>query len=214
MGTVYNIRGTNGSGKSTLARAFTGPPTFDVLSGRPVELNSYEAPTHRDPKRRKRAEGFIVEHDRIGCIGIVGSYVTACGGMDAMPNFEVCQTAIGYLLEFENCRHVIAEGILASTVYGSWGKFASDLSSLGHAMTFCYLDTPLEVCLERIKARQRAAGKEREIKEQLVRDKFTAIRSTRDKVLSAGHVVYDIPYQRAQEALYEIMAGEGSSYRG
>lgn len=213
MGLVLNIRGTNGSGKSTLARAFTGPPTFDADRGRPVNLNSYPAPTKREPDRRKWVPAFVCEHDDMGPIGVVGSYRTACGGMDGLPNFETCQTAIGYLLEYEGCRHVIAEGILASTVYGSWGAFATSLRLFAHDIAFCYLDTPLTLCRERILARKKAAGTaDKPINWKLVDDKFEAIRSTRDKAIAAGNIVFDIPHETAFEALCEIMSGEGDKY--
>jgi hypothetical protein len=222
--TVYNIRGTNGSGKSTLARSFirgdvTAPPNRpgDPNSPLMVDLTTYPSPTKQDPGRRRFVEGYGNPGEQLDVL-VVGSYRTACGGLDAVPNFETTFKALDRAIEIMRLQGkapeqaIIAEGVLASTVWGSWGAYATKLRERcappnGHAqIAFCYLDTPLEVCLERIRARQKAAGKEREIKEELVRDKVKAVAATRTRALEAGHLVYDLPYQIADTALFAIIA--------
>jgi hypothetical protein len=217
MGTVYNIRGTNGSGKSTLARAFLPDLKGNAVpcDGGPVDLNWYDAPTKKDPDRRLRVEGHVKA--TLGqklIVGTVGPYRTACGGLDAVPSFSVQQDAIRDMLMRLLVPNVIAEGVLASTVYGSWAVFADYLERSGDRLAWVYLTTPLEVCLERIQARQRAAGKEREIKTDLVADKVKAINATRTKALAAGRLVYDLPFGAEVEALTAIMDGKGEMYRG
>lgn len=220
MITVYNIRGTNGSGKSTLARAFIkGDPAAEPnRPHRPnspvmVDLATYPSPTKKDPDRLGRVEGYGNAHEGLDVL-VVGSYRTACGGLDGIPDFATSFEAINRACEIIR-RHgtaphraVLAEGVLASTVWGSWGEFAD---KLGTPVAFCYLDTPLDVCLQRIRARQEAAGKVREIKEELVADKIKAIAATRRKAIAAGHLVYDLPYQHAKEALEDIMRGNSST---
>lgn len=204
MSHIYNIRGTNGSGKTTLARAFLPKTLTGDAQGGPVDLNWYAAPTKKQPDRMLRAEGYmsrVIE----GVVGVIGRYTTACGGMDTMPSFDVCQGAIQFMVHRLKADHVIAEGILASTVYGSWGKFAQVAKDHGHTFHFCYLDTPLEVCMERIKQRQEAAGSDKPIKWELVADKFRAIAATREKALAAGFTVHDIPHNDAVAALSRIM---------
>ena len=208
MSTVYNIRGTNGSGKTTLARAF-----LPAAGGR-VDLNWYDSPTKRDPSRRLRVPGYInsIPGDRVG---LIGSYATPTGGLDTVPSFPIQQAAIAYMLENLKVEHVIAEGILSSTVFGSWADFDLSLMDLGrHHFAWVYLQTPIELCLERIAARQRAAGRERPIKEELVRDKVKAVAATRTKALAAGRLVYDLPVGGEENALRAIMRGEGEVWRG
>lgn len=209
MITIYNIRGTNGSGKSTLARAFIAEKPS------PVDLTWYDAPTKKDPQRRKSVEGYVSPHLLPGVdVLVVGSYKTACGGLDAVPNFDTTFNALNGAVNlcrgYGRAEHqaVVAEGVLASTVWGSWGDYAeaaieSDGCDVNFA--FCYLDTPLEVCLERIRGRQEAAGKVRDIKTELVADKIKAIAATRRKAIEAGHLVYDLPYESAKDALRQIM---------
>lgn len=75
------------------------------------------------------------------------------------------------------------------------------------------MQTPLEVCLQRIRQRQEASGKVREIKQDLVADKVKAVAATRTKALVAGFTVYDLPFNQEHAALLDIMSGGGSQYR-
>ena len=214
MGTVLSIRGTNGSGKSSIARRFLPSPLTGGQHGGPVNLNWYPSPTKKEPGRQKRVEGYGRDSKQLGCIGIVGPYKTSCGGLDQVQDFEVSRGAISYMLDTLCCEWVIAEGLLASGVYGSWGKYSELLRSQGHIYAFCYLNTPLEVCKERIKMRQEAAGKkDKVINWQLVEDKFNSVRGNRDIALSHGEVVYDLPYLKEVEAVIDIMMGKGDEHR-
>lgn len=219
MITVYNIRGTNGSGKSTLARPYWQPqPGGDIASQGPLDLHWYSAPTKKEPGRLKPVEGYGVQTPQLATI-LVGPYRTACGGLDAVPDFAKTFSAVSKAIKLlarlappKGQMAVIAEGVLASTVWGSWGDYAMKLRQglavvpAGQAqVAFCYLDTPVEVCLERIKARQEASGKVRDINEQMVRDKVRAIAATRARALEAGELVYDLPWETAAEAMRVIM---------
>ncbi len=214
MTTVYNIRGTNGSGKTTLARAFLGPY--------PVDLSVYAAPTKKDPFRTLRYPGTVNDDDVL----LLGSYATACGGMDKHPagkGFEVPLAAIRYVLEKPvfNPSAVICEGVLASGVYGSWAAFDDEIKAQGHRLAFVYLQTPGYICLERIRDRQRAAGKEPAPPgtpdfvrmEENVLGKWAGTMATREKALRDGRLVYDLPIGRELEAFTHIINGQGDAYR-
>jgi predicted ABC-type ATPase len=220
--TIYNIRGTNGSGKSTLARSFIiGDPACppnrpgDDSSATMVDLTWYKSPTKREPHRLRYVEGYASPQIVEGLdVLVVGSYRTACGGLDAVPDFattfKALDGAVGVHRRYDrSAQHqaIVAEGVLASTVWGSWGEYASNLGGRAQ-VAFCYLDTPLEVCLERIRRRQEAAGKVRDIKEDLVKDKIKAIAATREKAMAAGALVYDLPWETAAPALAAIMRDE------
>lgn len=210
MGTFWNIRGTNGSGKTTLVRAFLP----DNGGGAQYDWGSYDKPTKRDPERRLTIPGYV-HHYLFGAVAIVGSYATPTGGFDGLPSFDVQRKGVGEALA-QGYRHVLGEGVLASTVYGSWAEFDRALEADGHCMAWVYLHTPVELCLQRIAERQRAAGRERLINEALVRDKVRAIQATRQRALDDGRPVYDIPNGNAAavaEALRMMMRGEGEVYR-
>lgn len=203
--TIYNIRGPNGSGKSTLARSLisgdpAAAPNREGVPGSPrmVDLTWYDSPTKKDPARRRSVEGYVSHFDDLEAI-VVGSYRTACGGLDATPNFGTAFAAIDGAVNLldqhgsHTQRAVVAEGVISSTVWGSWGDYAGEIMDRDAAVfAFVYLIPPLEVCLERIRERQRAAGGERPIKEELVADKIKAVRATREKALQSRSVVYDL----------------------
>lgn len=196
---IINIRGTNGSGKTTLARAFQEP------GARVVDLAQYSKPTKSEPDRKLWSTGVLSEVPGLGKVICVGPYHTPTGGMDALPSFDVNQDAINAAARMAD--HVICEGVLASTVAGSWLKFFSQFDYPDHEPVIAYLDTPVDVCLQRIRERQARAGKVREIKEDQVRDKVRAINATRAKFDAAGIRTIDLPHQGtlAAEALRDFI---------
>lgn len=176
---IINIRGTNGSGKTHLARQLIGPNAM------PIDLVQYTSPTKREPYRQRWVEGWGVPNRFLA----IGSYRQGCGGMDTIPSFDLQQQAVARAVSWHGLsgdrpEHVVAEGVLASTVAGSWLDFLLNYKS---QTIIAYLDTPLELCLERITARQIAAkGEAREIKVDQVRAKVRAIEATRAKFDAAG----------------------------
>jgi hypothetical protein len=220
MGTVWSIRSTNGGGKTTLARRFLPSPLTGSARGGPVDLAPYYAPTKKDPQRRLRVTGYVKE-TAMGRVGVVGPYSAACGGLDQVPDFATSRASIDMLLDHElmRCQHVVAEGLLASGVFGSWGVYAQELRARGHAYAWCYLMTPYEVCVERIKARQAAAAaaepnkKRNPINWSLVRGKHEQVLSNRLRALAAGETVYDLPLGLETEAMIAMMNGGGEEFR-
>lgn len=190
---ILNIRGANGAGKTTLARGFIPPNT------KTVELAHYMA-------KKDKAKTVIGYHDDRNDVIVCGSYRTGCGGMDTMPNFEVARQAIEKAAF--SASHVIAEGVLASTVYESWHLFARALQERGKVFAFVYLHTPLDECLRRIYARN--GGKP--IKEDQVKAKVKAVMRTREKAIKDKHAVYDLPADDPLPAAVKIMRGLGGEY--
>lgn len=193
MATVWNIRGTNGSGKSHLVRCFLPPSCWAEPN---AVLGHYPSPTRVDPDRVKPVPGHVVNFHEAGyvpfSVGAVGSYATPTGGMDGLPTFAVCRAAIWRACS--QAKHVLAEGVLASTVYGSWARFDDDLRAGGHRFVWVYMSTPIEVCLERIKHRQEAAGRVRQIKTDQVINKVTAIARTYVRALDDGRDVLKLSF--------------------
>ncbi len=70
-------------------------------------------------------------------------------------------------------------------------------------MVWAYLDTPIEVCLARIQARN--GGKP--IKEDLVRDKIKSIEATRYKAKAVDERTVVIPYLSAVETVEALFKG-------
>lgn len=218
MTLILNLRGTNGSGKSTLARGFIPASAFHGNEdGGPVDLVHFPSPTKKDPGRQGQVEGY---GSRGMAAMIVGSYKTACGGLDTIASFSRQHAAIRAACRIMNqassprVASVIAEGVLASTVFGSWADFARETAEAGNPFAWVYLHVPLEVCLDRIRRRQlETGGKEREIKKDLVVDKIKAISATRTKAIAAGFPVYDLPFGHEAAALLDIHQRRGEDFR-
>lgn len=200
---IINIRGTNGSGKTFLARQLIGERAA------PIDLLWYPSPTKKDPERRQSVEGW----GQSGEIIAIGSYKQGCGGMDTIPSFDLQQRAVrnaydwvknDFPLPEPEPKHVVCEGVLASTVAGSWLNFFNGFNK--REVLIAYLDTPLEVCLERIKQRQIAAkGETREIKEDLVADKIKAINATRKKFDAAGFTTATLGWRNPLQDLLDSL---------
>lgn len=193
MATFIQIRGTNGSGKSTLARSLFAP------NQPPIDLFRY---TTEDGRER-----IVPAYLGHRCL-VVGDYKTMAGGLDKIRTFALQQEAVATAME--QFRVVVAEGVLASTVYGSWATFAQALAARGHRTIWAYLSTPIETCLARIQ--QRNGGKP--IKEDQVRDKVRAIAATRSRALRAeGSVsVVDLPLGAEEDFLSQLVVAEADRW--
>jgi predicted ABC-type ATPase len=164
MRAFINIRGTNGSGKSTLARSFFP--------------NGLELHLINDPSRKLLVVGQMNLKGDV----LVGRYPEdpkKIGGLDTIRAFDIQREAIRRSFEL-GTGNVFAEGILCSTVFGSWATFADEMASVGRRVLWAYLDTPVEECLRRIQVRNGGQP----IKEDLVRDKVRAIEATKKRALA------------------------------
>ena len=104
---------------------------------------------------------------------------------------------------------VICEGVLASTVYGSWADCFLALKAQGHRILVAYLDTPLDVCLDRIRQRQIAkTGEERAVKVDQIAAKVKAIKATQARFDAAGIKTITLDWRNAQVELFRAINKE------
>jgi predicted ABC-type ATPase len=194
MKTFVNIRGTNGSGKSTLARRFFGE------NDATVELvNQTFLRKKAEEQLQIRVTGRI-NPDTMTCV--IGDYGTMAGGLDKVRTFEAQFAAINSALALADVNVVVAEGVLASTVFGSWADHSRKLASEGVRVVWAFLTTPVAECLRRIQVRN--GGKP--IKEELVRDKWEQIDKVRQRAeLTRGIIVVQLPVGQEWETLQEAI---------
>lgn len=139
---IINVRGPSGSGKTTVARRLLTEHPAEMLMGSDGKIKGY----HIDA----RSSGIKTP------VYLVGSYANTCGGLDGINSQEEIASRIVKAYEFG---HVLAEGLLTSK--SSLGGHVAPILR-DHGAIFAFLSTPLETCLERVLARRKAAGNDKE----------------------------------------------------
>jgi adenylylsulfate kinase-like enzyme len=138
--TIVRLNGTHGSGKSTVARRILKKFPHSVVWS----------------KDGKKHEGYRVHLPGGKVLHIVGPYQNPCGGCDAVQPFSRIWPLVEHAADDFKVDHVFFEGALVSTTYGSIGA-ASEVFEDGQ-FVFAFLDTPLEVCVERVNQRRAERG--------------------------------------------------------
>jgi hypothetical protein len=180
---IVNIRGTHGSGKSTIVKEL---------------LTRYNAQPVRDLNVKKPL-GYQM-NSCAGRLYVVGPYETACGGCDAIQPYALIWPRV---VKFAEQGHVVFEGALVSSSYGNIGR---DSEVYGDKFVFAFLNTPLEVCLERIRKRREAKGNMKPLDPKNTKVKFDNINRSYDKIVNEFKrrtVILD--YQRAVPQLLGIL---------
>jgi hypothetical protein len=159
---IINLRGTSGAGKSTAVRALMAQCQNKPIYG---ELLGSRLP-----------EAYELVLPRCDRLYVLGPYTTPCGGCDRIQPFALVPSLIE---KYAEQGHVVFEGLLISTCYGAIGRLMEE-----HDSVVMFLDTPLRVCIERVKARRRAAGKG-PVNPKLLAQKYAAIARLRGKFARA-----------------------------
>lgn len=182
---IVSLRGTSGSGKSTVAFKM-----FEAFS-RDEILDS-----------TGKVQGYRVDASKAGLkypIYVLGKYTTQCGGCDQIPTQ---QEAADRAIHYHQTGHVLMEGLLASAA-GPAGAVTKTIQETGGAV-FAIMDTPVDVCLDRVRARRAARGDERPFNEKNTRDKWTQTMSTAKALHKLGYDVRAIDHTQAFEDVLAI----------
>jgi len=139
-----------------------------------------------------KIEGYLLK----GNIRVVGPYPGGCGGCDRLGSVASVEVLVR---KYAALGHVIFEGLIVSDIFSRWAQLAEDCGDFIWAL----MDTPLEVCCERIQAR----NKGKPINEQNVRTKFDHARRHDERARAAGQRVVWIDHRRAFEQVMEILEG-------
>jgi predicted kinase len=175
---VINIRGTHGSGKSTIVKAILD--RYDCGS-EPMKVEG-----------EKKPQGYQVSSKAFGKLFIVGPYETACGGCDAIQPFDKIFPRVE---EYAQQGHVIFEGALVST--SGIGRIKRCVELYGNNFVAAFMDTPLDVCLERIKKRREARGNTKPLNPKNTTNKWNCVQSSIKKIEAVGARTAIIDYRNA-----------------
>lgn len=188
---IVKLHGCSGAGKTTVARCL-----FDMAS----EVMVVE---QKDNPGRHEAYAIHIAGFEAPVI-VLGSYQNNCGGMDTVDSAEKAMELVEY---YSKEGHVFHEGLLQSTYYG---KMGIDSQRYGERYVYAFLNTPIDVCLARIKDRREKNQSTNKFNPQLTIDKWNTINRLRERVKAMGHSVVDFDYQISPVAqLRSIFNGEG-----
>lgn len=173
--TILKIHGNSGSGKTTIVRNLFDQATTIL--------------PHGDAKKPEAYELVIPGINKP--IFIIGSYENTCGGVDTIPNAGELRRRV---FKYAPLGNVIYEGLLVSTYFGTVGQ--QMLDAFGDKHVWAFLDTPLEECITRIKARRLAAGNTKPLNETNTRNRHKPIAALREKLIAKGALVLDLQHDR------------------
>lgn len=176
---VVDIRGTHGSGKSWLVHQV---------------LDHYG-------KKEIKEDGKVIGYELKTIDGaVLGKYNNVCGGCDGIKTADrVVELARRFSKEYTL---VIMEGILVSHTYQRYHELALELDDY----TFCFLDTPKKICIQRTKQRRKEKGNTKPFNpKNLLHDWNQIWVRTRQKMIDSEHTVVVLPWQDPLPDLLEII---------
>lgn len=179
MFTVVKMGGCNGSGKTTVAK--------EVMKLTDAKPKTWKG-TRKSPNYYEGVyEGFPVL--------VLGSYETACGGMDTIGDkFE--RIAFVEWAAKAN-RIVFFEGLMTGKTYGALGTISeSHVAGKRGTWLYAFLDTPFEVCGDRVRNRRVAAGNYAMFNpERTMRSTFNSVQHLYEKIRQERQAkIGDQPY--------------------
>lgn len=181
---VVNIRGCNGSGKTTIVRRFLDRLPSTPLGGKPG-----------------KPAGYYVDAMPWGLalpVYVVGSYENACGGTDGIKTQD---EIVDRVRRAHACGHALVEGLLMSKS-SDGGVTAPALRELGGI--FAFLDTPWEVCLERVLVRRAAAGNDKPFDpDKTMRSAYEQCHRSAELLTAAGG--YDVRWLPWQDPVTRVV---------
>jgi hypothetical protein len=185
MSTIIAIKGTNGSGKSSAVRALI----THLGKVATLRFNNKDA-------------GYRCQHTPP--IFVLGKYKSACGGLDS--SFSYSGAADDLLLCIDTLAakgHVVAEGVIALTSYGfgRMTRFADKQSRKGNRMIFARIDTPAELCIERVRQRRMEAGNIKPFNPEKLLDKYESVLKSQEKLFAAGYDARILPHEEPLQTL-------------
>jgi len=183
---ILNVRGTHGSGKSTIVQ--------DILK------KYVSAPIGPRPER---PEGYKVTIPGLSKpLFVVGPYATQCGGCDAIQPYDLIWPRVeAYAIR----GHVLFEGALVSSSVGNIGRA---MAARKKSCVVCFLDTPLEVCLYRIRQRRAAKGDTRPLDPKNTAVKHHAVEVSRPKLEDLGLRCVTLKHKTATRDFMKVLLGK------
>lgn len=186
--TIVKIHGTSGAGKTTVVRNI-------------MEFATDITPLGHNPKRpeayKMRLPAVVQD------VFVLGPYENTCGGMDGV---STQREQIDLIERYAELGHVIYEGLLMSTFYGGLGMA---MEKYGRDHIWAFLNTPIDVCIDRIQQRRLAAGNNKPLNESNTRGRLKPISSLQQKLTRRGSHVVELDYlNQPGDQIIDLLEGK------
>lgn len=194
MPVIINVRGTSGSGKTSAARRFLDFPNTTLT-------RRVTSPSGRTSDK-VAGYGITVPHLHFP-LYLVGAYTNVCGGLDSMGTQQEHADLI--TKAYRAGGNVLCEGLLLSSVSSGATVPKAMIELAGKdRVIFAFLDTPLDVCLDRVRQRRAARGETKEFDETNTRKKYEDTQAARQRLIDEGCWVEDIDHLDPSVNLYRL----------
>lgn len=202
---LLQLRGTSGSGKTTAMKKL-----IDVIGAKPIAMN--DRMTKNEVYR-----GSFVGYDDVK-VYILGDYSPhrSAGGCDTIPTV---QQVIDLVEKYSKAKTLIVfEGLLLAHSWGAMGEYAHE--KFGPRYINAFLDTPEDLCLERVVQRRASKGRDTEGDraakiEKNVRADYYRVQLCYERVVARGGKRVDINHKKAPMEFCNLaakLAGKCSEY--
>jgi hypothetical protein len=199
---IFKLAGTSGSGKSSLFRAL-----LELWDFAPV-LWSPEKPKIKEYRAKIKAGQPL--HGVFDTVVVLGDYRSPCGGMDGVSSKEDRYNMVAqYAGKKFRKSLVLCEGLLFGGVYGITEGLGvlSERGKNGVPWVYAFMDTPLEVCLERCRQRRAARGVTETMNPANTTSKHRSVYMVRQRVLNQKN-----PNQRVYDVEYKLKPSEAARH--
>ena len=189
---IINVRGTSGSGKTHTVRSFKDKYGPDLIV--------YDA------------DGKVAAHVimyKMVPVFFIGKYTNVCGGCDTIKTQDMVCNLVRHFSLFG---HVIFEGLLISHSFQRYYDLYTEMTGLGVPFVFAMMDTPLEVCLDRVRSRRLAKGNEKELNTKNTEGTYYSTLSTAEKFEEMGVTTRIINHKKDPARWIEKVLDEDREY--
>ena len=182
---IINLRGTHGAGKTKVITTVLANGSCRLYG---VALGPWMPEAYRLKIPHVEKPVFVI-----------GPYDTGgCDGCDRIQPFDLIPPLIE---KYAERGHVVFEGALISTCWGAVGEVLAQRA--GSVVLF--LDTQVETCVERVRARRLERGDDREFDPTQLAAKHARIASLRTKVEARGVRALTVSSENAVEIIIEVL---------
>lgn len=200
---VIKLGGCNGSGKTSVARGL-----LDAMTKQ--KRHEYQL------KSGKTGVFYRGRYDFTGVdVYVLGKYDNVCGGMDTISDKEDRFSMVQDLSESNPKAIVFFEGLITGKTFGALGDLSVAHQALNIPWLYAFMDTPFDVCVDRVLMRRARAGKADEPfdPERTMRPTFNSCTRLAQKLRNGTLPEFPVmllPHKRGPKTLAQLLMNKAA----